>query len=94
MKIDIAKFGDLLISRPAGREAALVVRAYFQPTSDAEPIELDFTEVKVMAPSWLDEFLQTLRALFGDRIQCLPSSNPTVVESLKAIQGTDADQQS
>lgn len=86
MKIDLAKFGDLLISRPAGREAALVVRAYFKPAAAEEPIELDFTNVKVMAPSWLDEFLQTLRQVFGDRVQCLPSNNPTVVESLKAVQ--------
>lgn len=85
MKIDLAKFGDLLISRPAGREAALVVRAYFQPATPDEPMELDFTNVRVMAPSWLDEFLQTLRRDFGDRVRCLPSNNPTVIESLKAI---------
>lgn len=85
MKIDLAKFGELLISRPAGHEAALVVQAYFQPASADEPIELDFSGVKVMAPSWLDAFLQTLRRHFGDRVQCLPSTNPTVVESLKVI---------
>lgn len=85
MKIDLAKFGDLLISRPAGREAALVVQAYFKPSDPSEFLELDFTNVKVMAPSWLDEFLQTLQHDFGDRVRCLPSDNPTVVESLKAM---------
>lgn len=86
MILDLGKFGDLLISRPAGREAALIVKAYFQPQQAAEAIELDFSGVKVMTPSWLDEFLQGLRAQFGDRVRCLPSTNPTVVESLKAIQ--------
>lgn len=86
MKIALVKFGDLLISRPAGREAALVVQAYFQPTTADELIELDFTGVQVVAPSWLDEFLQGLRQRFGDRVRCLPSDNPTVIESLAVIQ--------
>ncbi len=85
MKIDLGKFGDLLISRPAGHEAALVVRAYLPPQTPDEIIELDFTNVKVMAPSWLDEFLQGLRAYFSNTIQFLPSTNPSVVESLKII---------
>lgn len=85
MKITLVKFGELLIARPAGREAALAARAYLQPTDAKEPIELDFTGVKVMTPSWLDEFLQGLRAHFGTHVRCLPSDNPTVVESLKAM---------
>ena len=85
MKIVLAKFGELLIARPAGREAALAARAYLHPANAQELIELDFTGVKVMTPSWLDEFLQGLRAHFGARVRCLPSDNPTVVESLKAI---------
>ncbi|MBI4236839.1 MAG: STAS-like domain-containing protein [Deltaproteobacteria bacterium] len=86
MKITLVKFGDLLISRPAGREAALVVQAYFQPATPDEPIELDFTGVQVVAPSWLDEFLQGLRRQFGNRVHCLPSNNPTVIESLAVMQ--------
>lgn len=86
MKIKIRKFGDLLVSRPAGREAYLVMKSYMKPTSETEPIELDFTGVQVMTPSWLDEVLQGLKAEYGDRVHCLPSDNPTVIESLKAIQ--------
>lgn len=85
MKIELQKFGMILTSRPAGREAALVVQAYFKPASAEEPIEIDFTGVKVMTPSWLDEFLQGLHAVFGDRVQCLPSGNATVQASLQAI---------
>lgn len=85
MKIELQKFGMILTSRPAGRDAALVVRAYFKPLTDQEPIEIDFTGVKVMTPSWLDEFLQGLREAFGDRVHCLPSDNATVQASLLAI---------
>lgn len=85
MKIEIRKFGDLLISRPAGREAYLAAKAYLKPQTTEEPIELDFSGVKVMAPSWADEFISGLKNDYGDRVICLPSSNPTVVESLKIL---------
>ena len=31
MKIEVKKFGDILTSRPAGREAGLTLKAYFKP---------------------------------------------------------------
>ena len=86
MRIEIKKFGHLLVSRPAGREAFLVMKSYMKPVSKTEPIELDFTGVQVMTPSWLDEVLQGLQAEYGDRVRCLPSDNATVIESIKAIQ--------
>lgn len=86
MKIEIRKFGDLLVSRPAGREAFLVIQAYFKPSSPVEPIELDFTGVQVMTPSWLGEVLEGLKKEYGERVCCLPSDNPSVIESLKALE--------
>jgi hypothetical protein len=86
MKIEIKKFGDILTSRPAGREALLVVKAYFDLGPSGEPIELEFAGVKVMTPSWLDEFITGLKKEFGTRVCCLPSDNPTVIESLKVLQ--------
>lgn len=85
MRIALKKFGEILISRPAGREAFLVTKAYLKPQTPHEPIELDFTGVKVLAPSWLDEFMTALKDEFGTRIICLPSKNASVIESLKAI---------
>lgn len=86
MKIELKKFGDLLMSRPAGREACLVMKAYLKPKDSKELIELDFTGVKVMTPSWLDEVLQGLKESYGNRVRCLPSDNLTVIESLKALE--------
>jgi len=85
MIIPVRKFGEILISRPAGREAALIMKSSFEP-DEAESIELDFDGVKVVAPSWLDEVLTALRDAFGDRVICLPTRNSSVIESLKTLQ--------
>ncbi len=85
MKIELKKFGNILNSRPAGREAALVIKAYISPDSE-EKIELDFSGVLSVGPSWLDEVLSFLRNEYGrERVVCLPTSNPSVHESLKVI---------
>lgn len=85
MRIELKKFGTLLISRPAGREASLAARAYLKPKTEEEKIELDFSGVKVLTPSWTDEFLQGLKSGFPNEIVFLPSVNPTVIETLKIL---------
>lgn len=85
MKVEVKKFGTILTSRPAGREAGLAMRAYFKPEPN-DRIELDFTGVLAMGPSWLDEVLTILQEEYGkERVICLPSDNASVRESLKAI---------
>jgi len=83
--IAVKKFGDILISRPAGREAASIMLSSFVPASNTEAIELDFNGVRVVAPSWLDEVLTALRDKYGERVRCLDSDNLSLVESLKAV---------
>lgn len=85
MKIEIKKFGEILTSRPSGREAALATKAYIHLKSD-EIIKLDFTGVLSVGPSWLDEFLSLLKDAYGSkRVICLPSDNPSVKRSLEVI---------
>jgi hypothetical protein len=85
MRIEIKRYGNVLSSRPAGREAALAMKAYQRP-KPGEKIELDFSGVLSVGPSWLDEVLSALRAEYGTkRVVCLPTRNPSVIESLKAI---------
>lgn len=81
------KFGELLISRPAGREAALATLAYLLSPRPplSETIELDPEGVKVVTPSWLDEFLTGLKNSVQNPIIVLASSNPTFTESLRVI---------
>jgi len=86
MIIPVSKFGEILVSRPAGREHALIMRSSFRPASQEEWIELDFAGVRVVAPSWLDEVLTLLREEHGDRIRCLPSDNASLLQSLKTLE--------
>ena len=86
MVIEIKKFGKMLISRPAGKEAASIILSSFIPQSDVEPIELDFSGVEVIAPSWLEEVLNSLKDVYGDRVVCRTYDNLSLKESLKIIQ--------
>jgi hypothetical protein len=88
LKIELKKFGEILMSRPAGREAADVIRAYFRPTVPAEKVEVDFNGAKVIGPSWLDEVLDALQTLYPGRVTLLPSSNPSVIETIKILKNT------
>lgn len=85
MRIPIRKYGDLLVSRPAGREAVAAMLAYLPPVAPDEPVELDFTGVLAVAPSWLDEVLTGLRERYGARVACLPSPNASLAASLDAL---------
>jgi hypothetical protein len=83
--VPVRKFGEILVSRPAGREAALIMMTSFVPSDPSELIQLDFAGVKVVAPSWLDEVLTALRSAHGDRIECLARGNASVIESLETL---------
>lgn len=86
MRIDVSKFGSVLISRPAGREAFLATRAYIIPKEGSEPIELDFSNVQVLTPSWADEFVRGLKSEFGsDRVRIIEGSNITVQDTFETI---------
>lgn len=86
MRIRLKQYGDILTSRPAGREAALAMKARLRPAA-GENIELDFGGVVSVGPSWLDEVLSSLRQEYGrKRVVCLPTKNSSVIESLKVIE--------
>jgi predicted ATP-binding protein involved in virulence len=85
MKIELKKFGDMLISRPAGREAYLAMSAYLTKDLDKnELIEIDFSEVKVLTPSWADEVVTKLSKDFKN-IKFLNTENSTVQSTLKTL---------
>lgn len=85
MRIELKKFGEILISRPAGREAYLVMSAY--TTKDAnenEMIEIDFSGIKVLTPSWADEVVTPLVKKFKN-VKLLNTENATVKATLKTL---------
>lgn len=83
MKIELKKFGKVLTSRPAGKEAFAAIR----PTLDlnADKIEIDFSDILSLSPSWADEFFRALEELYGDRVTYLPSDNPSVKATLAIL---------
>ncbi len=55
----------MLVSRPAGREAYLVMSAYIiRGVPRTTHIEIDFIGVKVLAPGWADEVVTKLAEEF------------------------------
>lgn len=84
MRIKLIKFGKVLSSRPAGREAFLAIR----PTLDAnaEVVEVDFDGIISLSPSWADEFFTALKGMYGNRVKYLPSENKSVIETLKILE--------
>lgn len=82
MRIEIKKFGDILISRPAGKEAYLSARAYILPKETNEEIVLDFEGVKVLAPSWGDEFISRVIEDYPGRVSFEHTENPSVQATL------------
>jgi len=86
MEIEVSNFGDILMSRPAGREAFLMAKAYvFRELKTDEVITLDFGGIKVLAPSWADEFLSGVKREFSNEIQYINTENPSVKASLKTV---------
>jgi hypothetical protein len=85
MKIEIKKFGEMLMSRPAGREAYLALSAYLTKGVDRqELLEIDFGGVKVLTPSWADEVITKLAAEFNN-VKLLNTENSTVQATLKTL---------
>ncbi|MDO8529371.1 MAG: DUF4325 domain-containing protein, partial [bacterium] len=85
MKIEIKKFGDKLVSRPAGREAYLAMESYFfKDLPDDELIEIDFEGVKALTPSWADEVVTKIAEKFKN-VKLLNTENITVEATLKTL---------
>lgn len=86
MDLSVNTFGDVLISRPAGKDAFLMAKAYiFNSLKPNETINLDFIDVKVLTPSWLDEFISGIRLNFKNRIAYINTTNESVAAALNAV---------
>lgn len=86
MIIKVAKFGTLLTSRPSGQDAYFSAKAYLLPKK-LKKIEFDFDGVKVLTPSWIDEFIILLKKDYKNtKIVFRKSNNPSVVYSLEMLE--------
>lgn len=86
MIVQIKKFGDVLMSRPAGKDAYLLAESHlFNSLDESEEIILDFADVKVLAPSWADEFINGFKNLHKNSMSFINTTNPSVEASLKTV---------
>lgn len=88
MRIHLNKFGTILISRQAGKEALAAFQPSLRTVPENEKIEIDFTGVSVFSPSWADEFLTPLASRFNGRLILFETDNLSVKETLKIIRQT------
>ena len=84
MRIELKKFGKVLTSRPTGKEAFAAIRPIVDP--NVKMVEIDFSDIISLSPSWGDEFFTALKNMYGDRVKYLPTDNPSVIETLKIIE--------
>jgi len=66
MTLQMLKFGNILNSRPAGREAVLRAKQIMNGSTDPDII-LDFSGVEVLTPSFADEFTKGLKDIYKNK---------------------------
>ncbi|MDP3696528.1 MAG: DUF4325 domain-containing protein [Candidatus Taylorbacteria bacterium] len=86
MKLQLEKFGKTLISRELGSEAFKAFQVTLRELSKDEELEIDFSGVLTLSPSWADEFLSPLLNQLGDKLILLPSDNLSVHATLRILQ--------
>lgn len=86
MKLQLEKFGKTLIFRELGSEAFKAFQSTLREFSKDEELEIDFSGVLTLSPSWADEFLSPLLNQLGDKLTLLPSDNLSVHATLKILQ--------
>ncbi len=88
MKIELKRFGTLLVSRQNGREALAAFQPQLTTLKINENLELDFDGVLTFSPSWGDEFLTPLLKKYGANLileNIANSSVKTTIEFLEQI---------
>lgn len=86
MKIYLNKFGNILISRQAGREAFAALQTQINTIQNNENLEMDFDGVITFSPSWADEFLSPLLKQYRDRLILINSTNPSVIATIGLLE--------
>ena len=80
--IYLKNFGNVLVGRPNGLEAFKGIRPQLNPDL---PVQIDFSDVLTVNPSWLDEFITELANFNHGKVELLPTSNASVRIALPVI---------
>lgn len=81
----MSNFGEMLMSRSSGREDFLKAEAYIFSNNDDKSVILDFAKVKVLAPSWADEFITALKNKNMYNIEYINTDNQSVSATLQML---------
>ena len=85
MKLQLEKFGKTLLSRELGSESFKALQSTLREHSKHEDLEIDFSGVLTLSPSWADEFLSPLLDQLDDRLVLLRSDNLSVQATIKIL---------
>jgi hypothetical protein len=85
MKLQLGKFGKTLISRELGSEALKAFQSTLREFSENEELEIDFSGILTLSPSWADEFLSPLLDKLDNRLVLLSSDNLSVQATLRIL---------
>ena len=86
MTIQMTKFGSVLTSRQAGKEAYAAFLPTLAALNKTEEILVEFAGLSTFSPSWGDEFLTPLQKNFGDRVMLKKTSNPSVLLTITTLE--------
>jgi len=86
MKLQLEKFGKTLLSRELGSEAFKAFQSTLRGLPKDEDLEIDFSGILTLSPSWADEFLTPLFDQLDDRLIILSSNNLSVQATLRILQ--------
>ena len=86
MTLKLKNFGQTLISRELGSEAFKAFQPTLRELPKDEVLEIDFSGVLTLSPSWADEFLTPLLNQLDARFILLPSDNLSVHATVKILQ--------
>lgn len=86
MTIHVTKFGSVLTSRQAGKEAYEAFLPTLADLNDKEDVLVDFDGVSSFSPSWGDEFLTPLQKRFGNRLTLENITNPSVSLTITTLE--------
>lgn len=86
MKLELKKFGTILISRQAGKEAFAAFQPALKEIAAGDNLEIEFEGVVTFSPSWGDEFLMPLLNQLDERLILSPTDNPSVKATIKLLE--------
>ncbi len=86
MTITMTKFGDVLTSRQAGKEAYLAFLPTLAELQEGEELIIDFAGINTFSPSWGDEFLTPVQKQYGDRLVVKNMTNASAILTISTLE--------